>query len=653
MNYNPKNETDDSLSLKELCDELSISTATGRNWLKLGKIVPTHTQNKAPYFSMEYVKKIKHALHSGGNQALKSRRNKKFVSGNSLYNSYVSEDCKNISTLQKLLALITDYEIEPDSSTISLLVADCALQLFQKGHLLSFLKHEATLGEYDSLLRDLIQDEKKAIDFCNAYPLLFSLEYIYEPCEDILGLLYISCKNIGSRKATGSYYTPTKVVKKLIQKLEIKEKNRILDPCCGTGNFLLQLPDSIPFACVYGNDTDVISIRIARLNVALKFHVPCDMIYEHITNLDYLTQYKKDLFHFIIGNPPWGYAFSEEEKKSLRPLFFSASGKNIESYDVFIEQALKHLAPNGHVSFVLPEAILNVKAHADIREVLLQSCSIKNLMFLGNAFDGVQCPCIILDMENTKAPFSTVGMVVQTGDKEFSIQTNRQVTAKNFSFTTSDEEYQVLQKIKAVKNASYLLNHADFGLGIVTGNNKKFITTEKTAENEMILKGADISKYHINPTQNYITFQPEKFQQVAPVELYRAPEKLLYRFISSQLVFAYDDKQTLSLNSCNIVIPKLDDMDIKYILAILNSSVAQFLYQKEFHSVKVLRAHIESIPIPRVDTATQKKIIKITDKLIAGLEMSQAKKVYEELDELIFEVYHLTDSEKEVIRKAI
>ena len=84
------------LTLKELCAELSISTATGRNWIKLGKITPEYTENKTSYFSKKYVANLKKELQSGKNKALKSRRNKKFVSGNSLYNSYVSKHCKNI-----------------------------------------------------------------------------------------------------------------------------------------------------------------------------------------------------------------------------------------------------------------------------------------------------------------------------------------------------------------------------------------------------------------------------------------------------------------------------------------------------------------------------------------------------------------------------
>ena len=62
--------------------------------------------------------------------ALKSRRNKKYVSGNALYRSYVSQNCKNLTVLQKLLSEITREQILLTSDVISYFVADCALQLF-------------------------------------------------------------------------------------------------------------------------------------------------------------------------------------------------------------------------------------------------------------------------------------------------------------------------------------------------------------------------------------------------------------------------------------------------------------------------------------------------------------------------------------------
>lgn len=655
----------DCLSLKELCEELSISTATGRNWIKLGKLTPEYTEKKTPYFTKDYIKTLKNEIKSGENKALKSRRNKKYVSGNTLYNSYVSENSKNMLILQKLLSLVHEEKIELSMDVIQYIVADCALHLFaekfqldyqgQKNLLNKYLNKEIELEKYNSLIDALILNDNSAQTFCDNHPLLFSLDYIYEANEDILGLIYISCKNAGNRKATGSYYTPTRVVKKLISKLDINASHKILDPCCGTGNFLLQLPSEVSFDNIYGNDIDSISIKITRLNMALKYpNVNIDAINKHLTEQNYLTEYSENDFHYIIGNPPWGYEFSDAEKEELRKSNYkTTSGKNIESYDVFIERALSNLTINGQLSYVLPEAVLNVKAHTDIRNIILNTNSIKYLEFLGNAFDGVQCPCIILQIIHTGCALSTIGMSVDDGKQAFNIAIERHVSPEYFSFITTDAEYWVLEKIKNTKGASSLEGNADFALGIVTGNNKKYISFQKNNENEMVLKGADISKYHINPTDNFIIFKPEIFQQVAPIEMYRAPEKLLYRFICNQLVFAYDDKQTLSLNSCNIVIPKLKGTKIKYILAILNSRVAQFIYKKEFHSVKVLRSHIESIPIPMVSEEIQDRIISIVDLLIQGYEINKATELYNKLDDMIFKIFQLSDDEQNTIKLSV
>lgn len=659
-------EMEDCLSLKELCQELSISIATGRNWIKLGKIIPEYTERKIPYFSKDYVLEFKKDIQSGANTALKSRRNKKFVSGNFLYNSYVSETCRSIENIGKILQIINEEKIELKETQLQILLADCAVKLFirrfgmerisPESALIDFLDEKINFGKNNCLIYDLISDVNETKKWINENLSLFAVPYEYEEREDVIGLLYISCKNIGNRKATGSYYTPTKVVRQLIDK--VVEKNGVnkyvLDPCCGTGNFLLQLPDEFPLDKIYGNDIDAISVKVTRLNMALRFkNADTDLIYHNITNQNYLSEYTGIKFDLIIGNPPWGYEFTDEEKKYLRNHFSSAEGKNIESYDVFIEQALLKLKKNGVLSFVLPEAILNVKSHMPIRKLIVGKASIQYIAFLGNAFDKVQCPCVILQLQYTKKEISCVGMEVNDGKKTFHLHLERDVNPEYFSFTLTDEEHKAIKKVNSLKNAVYLKNNATFALGIVTGNNKEYISNVKTEDNEMILKGSDLCKYRANNTDNYIVFKPGSFQQVAPTEYYRAPEKLLYKFICNQLVFAYDDKQTLSLNSCNILIPDIPDMEIKYILAVLNSRVAQFIYKKQFNSVKVLRSHIEQIPIPRISAEQQTQIIKYVDQLRMKMSEEKTLKLYEELDNIIRNLYSLTDREYQTIKNAV
>ncbi|MEE1087264.1 MAG: N-6 DNA methylase [Schaedlerella sp.] len=649
------------LSLKELCEELSISAATGRNWIKLKKIIPEYMERKTPYFSKEYVEELKKDILSGANTALKSRRNKKYISGNVLYRSYVSENCKNVEAIECLLQIISQNEVELDEQKIQIFLADCAVKLFaqrfkknneSKISFLDFLEEKIDFGEKNCLIRDLILDVDETKKWMEENQELFSVSYIYEENEDILGLLYISCKNMKKRKEAGSYYTPTKIVHKLIEK--VVEKNgtdkTIMDPCCGTGNFLLHLPEEFSIENIYGNDLDEISVKVTRLNMALRFKdADIDLIYRNITFKNYLQEecFKADV---VIGNPPWGYEFNRKEREYLESGFQTAKKRNIESYDVFVESALSKLNPGGILAFVLPEAILNVKMHREVRQILTENCSIQYIEFLGNAFDKVHCPCIILQIQKTGEKMSCLGMEVNDGKRIFQINQERKVNPEYFGFLSTDEEFEVLQKINQIENAVYLKDNAKFALGIVTGKNEDYISGVKTDENEMILKGSDLCRFRFNDSGNYITFKPEQFQQAAPTEFYRAPEKLLYRFICNRLVFAYDDQQTLSLNSCNILIPEISGLDMKFILAVLNSRVAQFLHKKQFHSIKVLRSHLEQIPIPEIPIEEQKRIIWYVDCLREPMPQEESEKIYNELDKLVGELYGLNEREYQIIR---
>ena len=393
------------------------------------------------------------------------------------------------------------------------------------------------------------------------------------------------------------------------------------------------------------------SVAIARLNLALRYpEASAEEIRAHISVGDYLkeTESGRRKFDHIIGNPPWGYTYSEEERMQLSGRYASASGRNVESCDLFLEQALSDLTENGCVSFVLPEAVLNVRSHTAIRKKILECGSIRSLEYLGNAFDQVQCPAVLLSVTHTGSRFSTVGMQVKDGEHSFEILTERAVSPNCFSFLITDPEYQLLEKLKTPEDKCFLADHAVFALGIVTGNNRKYLLDEPVPGSEPVLRGSDIFRFRAAPAAQYLVFDPDCFQQTAPEERYRAPEKLFYRFICEEPVFAYDNAQTLSLNSCNLLIPQLDGLAIKYILAVLNSSVTRFVYQKTFHSVKVLRSHIESLPIPQAAEEEQHRIIETAEPLILGTA-DDPEAQYLMLDEMIFDLFKLTEEERLLI----
>lgn len=591
-------------------------------------------------------------IKSNSSAPLKSRRNKKFASGSFLYKDYVSKDSINLSNIQELLDFVVENDISLSIENIRYLLADTAIQLYlsknginspRENFLFEYINSNIDLGQFGLLIEDLLcKDKKKALEFLNANPSFFKYKYIYEKNEDILGLLFLSLSNLSNRKARGAYFTPTKVVEKIISNLDLKNE-KIIDPCCGSGNFLLQLPDVVTLGNIYGNDIDKTSIELTRINMYLKYEPKnLDVLYENFTTSDFLKNNTDIKYQYIIGNPPWGYEFSKEELIDLKKIFVSADTKNVESYDVFVEKSLSCLEDDGRLFFVLPEAILNVKTHKTIRQIILDNTSIEYLEYLGNMFDKVQCPSVILKLQKSKKAFSSTGMRVKTKDSEFVINTHRKVSSETFNFNMSDEEYDLYKKIMDKENKVFLKNNGVFALGIVTGNNKDYISSIKTEKNEPILKGSDITKYKIKKVENYIDFEPDKFQQVAPVEFYRAKEKLFYKFISNKFIFAYDNNQKLSLNSCNILIPTFENLNIKYIMAVLNSSVAQFIFQKQFNSIKVLRSHIESIPIPVCENNLQQQIIEYVDKVCETEDDKDYKKLCHQIDLFVAKLYNLS-----------
>lgn len=656
------------LSLSEVCAELGISVATGRNWQKLGKLIPGRRNGNRLYFSRDYVEELKRDLTEGKNPSLRKRRNKKFTSGRGLYGSYVSGACRGISAVEQVMDQIQESGIQLDQELIRLLSAEAAVQMGAERwgygkqkeetppHLEDYLSGKLDFGIYGRLLDDLIgRDLEKAKKTCREYRFLFSAVYQWEENEDILGLLYISCQDLRKRRPVGSYYTPTDVVKKVIQNLKIETPGRkVLDPCCGTGNFLLQLPDMIGLENIFGNDTDAIGVKLTRINLALKFRpVDIRVLYRNITVSDYLLEYRQNGFDYILGNPPWGYDFSKEQKEKLRNVYKTADCGSPESYDVFLEHSLSLVKENGVVSFVLPEAILNVRSHYAIRSILAQETSFQFLEYLGNAFRKVQCPCIILQTAKTGKTASCTNMKVASRTGTYTIKRNRNRDPEYFNFAVNDEEYEILQRITSVPNPVYLAGHADFALGIVTGNNQKYISSVPTDENERVLRGANLRKYRFTDSGEYIVYKPEEFQQTAPTEYYRAKEKLLYRFICSQLVFAYDNQKTLSLNSCNILIPKAEGLSSKYIMAVLNSRIVQFFFKKTFCSVKVLRSHLEQIPIPQAEAALQKDIECLVDRILASDQNEEIQILYDMIDQMIRELYQIPGKEYQMIKEIV
>jgi len=480
---------------------------------------------------------------------------------------------------------------------------------------------------------------------------------IYEmlkPCEvdDYLGLLYQSLCKEGNKSDRGSYYTPSKLVDDSLCQID-NPIETFLDPCCGTGKYLVHAAKAFNLRPenVFGFDCDPIATHIAKINLLLAYR--SKEFTPNIHCLDSLSELATgDLFcrtnellgklDAIATNPPWGAYKNKSSKKRI-----STSIKSGETFSLFLERSIQLLRQGGQLSFILPESILKVRTHADIRRLILKETKIKKITMLGRQFTGVFTPVIRLDLVKGSAPktwlVSVEHPVKHDGIRQERFKANDSLMF-DIAIRSNDEE--LLGKIYSIDHST-LCNNADWALGIVTGNNKKHLFYAPMDGAEPVLKGSDILRYKIGQPGSYLRFTPHLFQQVAPERFYRASEKLVYRFISKKLVFAYDNKQRLTLNSANILIPHIPGISIKAALAFLNSSIFQYIFAKKFSTHKVLRRDLERLPFPVIDLKTRNVIETLVEEaLISGGSATK-------LEDLVYRIFQLSDKEICVIKRSL
>lgn len=655
------------IRLDELCKILSISTATARNWLKSGKIKPVYSQGREEFFLREDIDLLLDNIKEGKESRLKSRRNKQHVTGTFIPRTYIQSKV-GIEIVEAIISEINLVKLPNDYERI--ILAEYALKLLVSRKIIKhndksessaiindFIRDKEFTDPYSSLIDDILSDITEIDIKIHQLKSVLCHEVDYIEDQDFLGLLFMSLQCVGERKSKGVYYTPLTVVKEAVDNLHMKKAlhgmTKLVDACCGTGNFLMYAYKYVQnLEKLHGYDICPLSVYLTRINMVLVSKT--DDI--HLLNKNYickdaLKDNEDSVFDVVIGNPPWGFKYELEQEAFLRSYYFSAQAKTIESFCVFTEYALKIVGQNGIVSLILPQSLLNVKLHQPVRDYMLDNCNIKRIRYWENIFDGVQCPAMTLTFEKKPNTFSTKGLEVVTDKREFLIGDARRIDRTNWHFDLTDEEPSLIDKMESSVKVTYLKQNADFALGIVTGNNSKHILNYEFDGSEIILKGSDIFKYQFIPSNNFIKFEPENFQQVAPANLYRAKEKLIYRFICDSLVFAYDDSQTLTLNSANVLIPIIKGLNVKYVLAVLNSRAIQYYFKHKFKSIKILRSHIEDLPIPVISSSLQNEIINKVDGLLTSKDPSRIQQLYEEIDAEITKLFRLTDAEHDLIKE--
>jgi site-specific DNA-methyltransferase (adenine-specific) len=411
-----------------------------------------------------------------------------------------------------------------------------------------------------------------------------------------IGESYESSLSDSYRNKEGIYYTPNDIVNGL---LSLKDKlignETFCDPCCGSGNFLVRaLEVGFKPENIFGFDVDPVAVEIAKRRIQKKTGYES----ENIKCSDFLQLSISKLagnYDYIFTNPPWGKKIEKNAKESISKAL--EAGSSLDTCSLFYFSCMNALTPGGILGLLLPESFFNVTTYEDARASAL-SFQIIRLSHYGKPFKGLLTGAVgmvickkncnlqsAIDCAYEKQAFKRNGISFHKNPKSI------------FNISCTADDAEVIEHIYSIPHVT-LSGRAKWGLGIVTGNNTKYVESDFRDGLIPVHKGSDITKSGLKPASNYIPRDFSLYQQVAPVSLYEAREKLIYKFISSNLCFFHDTDSRFVINSANILIVEEDfPVSMKIICSLFNSDFMSWVFCKIFNTHKILRGDLELLPI--------------------------------------------------------
>lgn len=232
-------------------------------------------------------------------------------------------------------------------------------------------------------------------------PIKFFLEFIYDKIykhirfcptsQDVLGMFYsefISYSG-GDGQSLGIIMTPTRISELFCKLVNLNPTDKVLDPCCGTGSFLISAMNDM-ISKSSGNQEEIAEIKnrifgfelqsymytISKTNIMLRNGNP-----NNIFNCDFFKQDTEELRrqNFTVGmiNPPYSQGSKEHP----------------ELYELgFIERLLACIQKGGHVIAIIPRNSLvgDTTEKAEIKRRILNQHQLEAVIDLSdNTFYGV------------------------------------------------------------------------------------------------------------------------------------------------------------------------------------------------------------------------------------------------------------------------
>lgn len=209
--------------------------------------------------------------------------------------------------------------------------------------------------------------------------------------NDIYEQLLQSLQSAGN---AGEYYTPRAVTQFIVDMVDPKLGETILDPACGTGGFLACAIEHLKKQTdttkegeilnnsIFGIEKKPLPHQLCTTNMILHgIDTPINIKRDNTLSKPINNISPADRVDCIVTNPPFGGTEEDGIENN-----FPASFRTRETADLFLVYIMKMLKPQGRAGIVLPDGSLfgeGVKTR--IRQELLETCNLEVIIRLPNS----------------------------------------------------------------------------------------------------------------------------------------------------------------------------------------------------------------------------------------------------------------------------
>ena len=374
--------------------------------------------------------------------------------------------------------------------------------------------------------------------------------------------------------------------------------------------------------------------------------------------LDFARVFReKGGFDIVIGNPPYVQVSklpdaSENYKKFLKRRY-NTSGGRLNLFIFMIHLSLELANLKGTVSFIIPNTIRTQEYYRDTREQIIQKHTLMYLIdFEGLQFQNAIVENVTLMIEKDFLPekLSRVFKWDQTGLHHLDdIPRSVFQSQKNYTFTISSN--QLIDSL--ITDATPLNQYCNINQAIALKGDKTLSVKNEYEEGlYRLLDGRNISKYGIKWTGAYLDYDIDRIHSCKRKDIFECPEKLLFRRVSSTLIATYDCNQYFALNTLVVITAKTTNINLKYILALINSKLFNYIYKNKFKSSKTVFSEIQArsvgeLPI-RISNMYENQIIDLVDAALRKREkdyLEDIDTVLQEIDSIVYQIYGLSEQE--------